>query len=154
MCYQTLTDIVVGRPVWREDGSVCCYLSWLCQVITIQKIKRLITCTICHIYSMYKVCRQSRHCIADYAVSVPFYFNDTLVTWTVISLTAAKFKPRVLPVHGFDLSYVANSCISVILDDYCLLPAQLCNKNTEVRNVESHVLFTGRCGKGKIFPVL
>jgi hypothetical protein len=50
--------------------------------------------------------------------------NDSLVTWTVVSLTASKFKPLILIVCGsFNLSRVANICIVVILYDGCLLPA-------------------------------
>jgi hypothetical protein len=52
--------------------------------------------------------------------------NDNLVTWTFISLTAAKFKPFIFSVSGFTLSYAANMFILMILYDYCLLPAQFC----------------------------
>jgi len=48
-------------------------------------------------------------------------FNDSLVTLTVVNLTAAKLKPLKFSVYGFALSYVENICIFVIL--YDLLPA-------------------------------
>jgi hypothetical protein len=38
-------------------------------------------------------------------------------------MTAAKFKPLIFSVSGFALSNVANICIFMILDDFCLLPA-------------------------------
>jgi hypothetical protein len=44
-------------------------------------------------------------------------YNDRLVTWTVVFLTAAKFKPLIFPVSGFALSNVADICIFMILCD-------------------------------------
>jgi hypothetical protein len=63
--------------------------------------------------------------------------NDSLVTWTVMCLTAAKFKPLTctIPVCSFALFYVVIICI-VILWDGCLLLAvttsfeSYCNWNT------------------------
>jgi hypothetical protein len=51
-------------------------------------------------------------------------YNGSLVTWFVVSLTTAKFKPLILSVYGFALSYTANMCILKILYDFCLLPTQ------------------------------
>jgi len=48
---QTIKDLVIlGRPFWREDGSIC-VLAF--SVVTIQKIKLFITCKICNIYNTY-----------------------------------------------------------------------------------------------------
>jgi hypothetical protein len=67
---------------------------------------------------------QSRLGTADYAlVTSNLHNNDSLVTWTVIHMTAAKFKPLIYSVSGFALSNAANSFIFMILDDFCLLPA-------------------------------
>jgi len=41
----------------------------------------------------------------------------------VTSLTTTLFESLILSVSGFAMSYVANSCICAILDDFCLLPA-------------------------------
>jgi len=49
-------------------------------------------------------------------------YYDSLVTRTVVSLTATKFKPPALSVYGFALFYVANIYIFVILDDFYFLP--------------------------------
>jgi hypothetical protein len=38
-------------------------------------------------------------------------------------MTAAKFKPLIFSVSGFALSYIANISISMMLYDFCLLPA-------------------------------
>jgi hypothetical protein len=35
-------------------------------------------------------------------------YNGSLVTWTVVCLTAAKFKPFVFPVSGYALPSVPN----------------------------------------------
>jgi hypothetical protein len=50
------------------------------------------------------------------------YDTMTDVTWTVVSLTASKFKPLVFSLSGFALSYTANIFIHMILYDFCLLP--------------------------------
>jgi hypothetical protein len=67
---------------------------------------------------------QSRLGTADYAlVTSSLHYIDSLVTWTVIHMTAAKFKPLIFSVSGFALSNVANIFIFMILDDLRLLPA-------------------------------
>jgi hypothetical protein len=68
-------------------------------------------------------------------------YNGSLVTWTVVSLTTAKFKPLVFSMSGFTLSYIANMFILMILYDFCLLPAQFCY----TRKVESCVQIADRC---------
>jgi hypothetical protein len=45
--------------------------------------------------------------------------NGSVVTWTVVSLTAAKFKPLVFSVSGSVLSYTANMVILMILQPSC-----------------------------------
>jgi hypothetical protein len=49
---------------------------------------------------------------AQYSRKCPIFssycYNSSLVTWTVVCLTAAKFKPRIFSVSGFALSNVAN----------------------------------------------
>jgi hypothetical protein len=74
---------------------------------------------------------------ADYAlITSSLHNNDSLVTWTVIHITAAKFKPLIFSVSGFALSNVANIFIFMILDDFCLLPAQFCYVIINVRYIE------------------
>jgi hypothetical protein len=75
---------------------------------------------------------QSRLGTADYApVTSSLHYNDSLDTWTVIHMTAAKFKVLIFSVSGFALSDVANIFILMILDDLMIL---LCNhKCTEFR---------------------
>jgi hypothetical protein len=51
-------------------------------------------------------------------------YNGSVVTWTVVSLTTAKFKSLIFSIYGFTLSYTANTFILMILYDFCLLPAQ------------------------------
>jgi hypothetical protein len=40
-------------------------------------------------------------------ISSSFHYNDSLVTWTVVCLTATKFKPLILSMSGFALSNIA-----------------------------------------------
>jgi hypothetical protein len=58
-----------------------------------------------------------------FPISSSFRYNDNLVTWAVVCLTAAKFKPLILSVPGFTLPSIANIFIIVILYDFCLVPA-------------------------------
>jgi hypothetical protein len=51
-------------------------------------------------------------------------YNGSLVTWTVISLTTAKFKPLIFYMSGFALSYTANMFGLIIVYDFCLSSAQ------------------------------
>jgi hypothetical protein len=67
-------------------------------------------------------------------------YNGSLVTWMVISLTTAKFKPLIFPMFGFNLSYTAN----MILYDFCLLPLQFCYIITEISRSRSLLPATRR----------
>jgi hypothetical protein len=44
-------------------------------------------------------------------------YNGSLVTWTVVSFTVAKFKPLIYSMSGFALSYTANMFILMILNN-------------------------------------
>jgi hypothetical protein len=78
-------------------------------------------------------------------------YNGSLVTWTVVSLTAAKFKLLIFSVSGFPLSYAANRVILMILYDLCLFPAQFCYIIAYLRKVESRVQIADRCAPWKMF---
>jgi hypothetical protein len=77
-------------------------------------------------------------------------YNGSLVTWTVVSVTTAKFKPRIFSVPGFALSYTTNMFILMILYDFCLLPAQFCYLIVYIRTVESRVQIADLCVPWKI----
>jgi hypothetical protein len=47
--------------------------------------------------------------------------NGSLITWTVASLTTAKFHPIIFSVSVFGLSYTANISILMILYDFCFV---------------------------------
>jgi hypothetical protein len=51
------------------------------------------------------------------------FYNGSLVTWTVVSLTTAEFKPLIFSVSGFALTYTTNMFILMILYDFCLSAA-------------------------------
>jgi hypothetical protein len=90
--------------------------------------------SLCTIYILHVIkCMYIQHmCIrrlsvqAQYSSSCPIIssscYNSSLVMWTVVCLTAAKFKPLIFPVSGFALSNGANIFIFMILYDFCLLP--------------------------------
>jgi hypothetical protein len=48
-------------------------------------------------------------------------YNGSLVTWTVVSFTPAKFKPLIFSVSCFALSYTANMFILRILCEFMLV---------------------------------
>jgi hypothetical protein len=51
-------------------------------------------------------------------VTSSLHYHDSLDTWTVVQMTAAKFKPLIFSVSGFDLSNVVNIFVFMILDDF------------------------------------
>jgi hypothetical protein len=71
--------------------------------------------------------------------------NGSLVTWTVASLTTAKFNPLIFSTSGFALSYTTNMFILMILYDFCLFPAQFCYIIVYIRKVKSSVNIADRC---------
>jgi hypothetical protein len=76
--------------------------------------------------------------------------QDNLVTWTVVSLTTAKFNPLIFSTSGFTLSYTANMFIIMILYDFCLFTAQFYYIIVYIRKVESYVQIADRCARWKI----
>jgi hypothetical protein len=52
-------------------------------------------------------------------------YNGSLVTWTVVCLTAAKFKPLIFSLSGLALSCAVNTFILMILYDFGLSSAPL-----------------------------
>jgi hypothetical protein len=104
------------------------------------------------LYYIQVLC-QSRLCKAGHAYLILCY-NGSLVTWTVVSLTTAKFKPLIFSVFGFALSYTANMFILVILYDFCFLimrnvhllfmnPSILfnCHRHISVQRTTTNTLF-------------
>jgi hypothetical protein len=76
------------------------------------------------IYNIYTSPCQSRLGTADHALQVVAKATTALLdTWTVVHVTATKFKPLILSMSGLTLSNVANILIIMILDYLCLLPA-------------------------------
>jgi hypothetical protein len=61
---------------------------------------------------------------------------ETSYTWTVLEMTAAKFKPLVFSMLGFALYNAANIFIFVIWDVFCSLSSWLCCAIVNLRNLE------------------
>jgi hypothetical protein len=117
--------VSVGCPLWREVGFASCQslsavFNHFCQNVI------LFTFYMSHVLCLYNIYTRPLSTQAQYRRSCPIicslHYNSSLNTWTVVSLTAAKFKPLIFPVSGFALSYIADICIFMILYDFCLLP--------------------------------
>jgi hypothetical protein len=78
------------------------------------------------------------------------WHNGSLVIWTVVSLTTAKFKRLIFSVSAFTLSYKVNIFILMILYDFCLSPESFCYIIVYIRKVESCVQVAERCVPWKI----
>jgi hypothetical protein len=63
---------------------------------------------------------------ADHAYLTYLMLQRQLNHWTIVSLTTTEFKPLILSMSGFALSYTSNIFILMTLYDFCLLPAQFC----------------------------
>jgi hypothetical protein len=102
-------------------------------------------CTI-YIYGLY----QSRQFSAGYALSYrTLCCNGSLVTWTVVSLTSAKFEPHIFSVMGFALSSISNIWIMMISYDFCVLPPWFCYEIVNVWSFEKHVQIADQCAPWK-----
>jgi hypothetical protein len=64
-----------------------------------------------YIYIKHVGLCQSRLSTADFSI---FCYNMSLITLTVVCLTAAKFKPLIFSMSGFALSNIANIFIVMI----------------------------------------
>jgi hypothetical protein len=94
---------------------------------------------------------QHRLCRADHVHLTCLCYNGSLVSWMVVHLTTAKFKPFVFSVSGFTLSSTADMFILMIPYAFCLLPAQFCYSIiVYIRNVESSVQIADLCAPWKI----
>jgi hypothetical protein len=76
------------------------------------------------------------------------YYNGSLVTGTVVSSTAAKFKPLIFSVSGFALAYTVNMFILMILYDFCLLLAQFCANRGPICTSENFLWCRETCFAG------
>jgi hypothetical protein len=76
------------------------------------------------LYSIYKSSVSPGFAVQIMYILFSLRYKGSLVKWTVINLTATKFKPLIFSVSGFALSYAANMFILMILYDLFLLPAQ------------------------------
>jgi hypothetical protein len=125
--------VSMGRPLWREARSVLCKsqssnLSVHTFTINIFVFHTFITFTYIYIYTLYNTCN-------IYKASCSPGSLQQIMPY----MTAAKFKPLLFPVSGFDLSNIANIFIFMILYDFCLLPTWFCYVIVNVRNLESHM---------------
>jgi hypothetical protein len=104
------------------SGWVC--LLWIClpfrQVYVSHVIEKFCFCTI------YKSSVSTGFAKQIMLILRVLCYNGRLVTWTILSLITAKFKPLMFSLSGFALSYTTNMFILMIMYDFCLLSAQFC----------------------------
>jgi hypothetical protein len=108
-----LTKVIVlsflGSLLWREVWFVMCQSSSLKSTVVsqyLQKYLHLNKNVQCwthlqydKIFTIYTGLVQSRLGTADYAlVTSSLHYNDSLDTWTVVHMTAAKFEPLIFAV--------------------------------------------------------
>jgi hypothetical protein len=118
---------------WGHCPYVTCSLvrGWVCLLWIGFSFVKCMYCTCSMLlksFSLWAVCKSSvSPGFAEQITSISLtlcYIGNSLVTWTIVSLTAATFKPLLSPLSGFALSYAANVFIFMLLYDLCLLSAQ------------------------------
>jgi hypothetical protein len=129
--------------LWREDGFVsyeyvCPFAK--CTYSTYSVLWEILPCTL-HTSSLSLQALQSR----SYLSYVP-YATTAAYSWTVVSLTAAKFKPLIFSTSVFALSYSANIFILMILYDFYLSAASsLVSEETSTEPIPSNGSCTIAC---------
>jgi hypothetical protein len=88
--------------LWREDEFVSYEYDWT-----------FIRCTFCTNSMLLKILPFALHTTTSFAEQIMpilriLCHNSSLVTWMVVSLTTAKFKPLIFSMSGFILSYIVN----------------------------------------------
>jgi len=83
--------------------------------------------------------------IVQHAMPILVCTHGSLDIWTIIRLTATKFKSFMFSVLNFTFSYAANIRIIMILYDFRLFPTCFRYEIINIRNLESHVHVMGRC---------
>jgi hypothetical protein len=119
-------------------GLVC--LLWICLAFC-----QVYVSHIWHVIEYFSFCIIYKSSVSpDFAKQImsilrTLCYNGSLTTWTVLSLTTAKFKPLKFFTSAFAFSYTANMFILIILYDFCLLPAQFYYIIVYIQKVESGV---------------
>jgi hypothetical protein len=129
------THTVVGQGLWREGGFCLlriCLAFVKCTYCTYRMILKIIPC------APYTSPVSPGFAKQIMPVLFILCYNGSLVTWTVVSLIAAKFKPHFF-VPNFALSYAANMASLMILHELCLLPTRFCCIIVYIRKFESRV---------------
>jgi hypothetical protein len=135
--------VLVSSPLWdlRPDiNSVWNLLSCLSDKRSGQSLSAVIVhCQIflsfpfpptpfymSHVLCIYNICKaqstQAQYS-RSFSIICSLHYNNSLSTWKVIRLTAPKYKHLKFSVSGFALLYIADISITMILYDFCLLPA-------------------------------
>jgi hypothetical protein len=111
--------VLMQHPLWREDGSPSYEYIWPFVKCTFRTYSMLLKNIPVALYTNPLSVQdfQSRSC------SSYLCYNGSLVTWTVVDLATAKFKPLIFSMSGFTLPYTANMFILMILYDFCVLSA-------------------------------
>jgi hypothetical protein len=106
------------HSLWREDGVVSYEYAryfFKCMCRTYDMLFKILP-----FFAIYKSSASTGFAEQIMPILLILCYNGSLVTWTVVSLTTAKFKPLTFSVSGFALSYTTNMFILKILCDFCL----------------------------------
>jgi hypothetical protein len=74
-----------------------------------------------------------------------FFLYSSLDLRTIVYLTATKFQSFVFSVLCLTVSYAADIFVIVILNDFCLFPANFCYEVINIRNLELRMHIPGLC---------
>jgi hypothetical protein len=102
-----------------------------------------------HLHYIQVLC-QYRLYKADHAYLTYLILQRQLSRLNRHELDTAMFKALIFSTPGYDLSYTRNMSILMILNDFCLLPAQFCYIIVHIRKIESRVQIANRCVLWKI----
>jgi hypothetical protein len=96
--------VSVGRPLWREVGSVFCQ-SLSIVFSPLSDIQYNLQCT-CYMFYVYAIYTRSQSAQTQYNRSCQHLcYNSSLDAWTVVRLAAAKFKPLMFLLTSDNLVY-------------------------------------------------
>jgi hypothetical protein len=133
----------VGRSLWREDGPVVCQTqSAVISPLSVCTYNLHFTSYYMYVYTTYT---RPLSVQAQYSRSYPIIsssrYNSSLVTWTVVCLTAAKFKPLILLKKLFQF-----------LSLYSLGAAPRKTPFPNNSSIVIEVCLPRRCGETSVFP--
>jgi hypothetical protein len=142
LCRRHVCDTVVSARVYLRCHGV---------QVTMDCVHPLsLHCAKLHLYKTYRGFLSTKACASGYALSYVTTLKLQLVSWTLVGLTAAKFKPLIHLMTGFSLSNTMYIWICLVYDSFCLCPVTCSYIVIHLRNFDSHMQFADWCALVKI----